>query len=412
LYAQSQFITSINVHHVKWKTDQKEVNMIHNKPKQNCSKLQLNKKTLALLAGSLSTTIATTTYAQPCDVDKLPDASVAGHIKLGGSICIDQSTIIVGAYEDSTQDGNSTGSAFIYTLANGAWTEQAKLEPVGGSPFDQFAFGWSVSISGDTAVVGTPDDGENSFFAGSAYVFTRTGNVWSLQEKLLPPEVSTSDNFGYSVSISGDTIVVGAYGDDDIDDDTGAAYVFTRTGGTWTLEQKLVANDAARFDRFGNSVSINGDSVIIGAAETDTNGDESGSAYVFTRTAGTWTQQDKLLPNDGAEDDEFGTSVSINNDSVIIGAYLDDDNGSSSGSAYVFTRTAGAWTQQDKLLANDGSGGDRFGASVSISGDSTIIGAWGDNNDNGSDAGSAYVFTDRELMDTATQNHSSNRIWR
>jgi hypothetical protein len=170
--------------------------------------------------------------------------------------------------------------------------------------------------------------------------------------------------------------------------------VFTRIGTTWTEQQKLLASDGAAVDWFGMTfISISGDTALISASLDDDNGVDSGSAYVFIRTGTTWTQQAKLLASDGAAMDHFSEyAVSIDGDTALIGAYYDDDNGTGSGSAYVFTRIGTTWTQQQKLHALDAAGGDWFGDGVALSGDTALIGAMNDD-DNGANSGSAYMFT-------------------
>ena len=179
----------------------------------------------------------------------------------------------------------------------------------------------------------------------------------------------------------------------------------------WTQVAKLTADDGADSDYFGNSVSIDGDTVVIGAQYDDVKGESSGSAYVFTRTiagdlASNWTQVDKLNATDGDAGDEFGYSVSIDGDTVVIGAFGHDDKGSDSGSAYVYTRdTAGdltsTWTQVAKLTADDGADSDKFGWSVSIDGDTIVVGAIRDD-DKGAKSGSAYVYTRDTAGDPAS----------
>jgi len=212
--------------------------------------------------------------------------------------------------------------------------------------------------------------------------------------KLLPADGAEVDQFGGSVAVSGDTAVIGASYDDDNGVESGSAYVFTRDGaGVWTEVAKLLPADGAGLDWFGRSVAVSGDTAVIGALGDDDNGVISGSAYVFTRDgAGVWTEQAKLLAADGAEGDDFGVSVAVSGDTAVIGARRDDALGSNSGSAYVFTRDgAGVWTEQAKLLAADGADGNFFGWSVALSGDTAVIGAYGDD-DNGYYSGSAYVF--------------------
>ena len=153
-------------------------------------------------------------------------------------------------------------------------------------------------------------------------------------------------------------------------------YIFTRSNGVWSEQQKLTASDGASSDYFGEYVSIDGDTAIIGAYRDDDNGSSSGSAYIFTRSNGVWSEQQKLTASDGASSDYFGIYVSIDGDTAIIGAYRDDDNGSDTGSAYIFTRSNGVWSEQQKLTASDGASSDYFGRNVSIDGDTAIIGAF------------------------------------
>ena len=228
--------------------------------------------------------------------------------------------------------------------------------------------------------------------AGAHYPITVDPLIVNQEAKLTANDAATNDFFGTSVAISGDSVVVGANLDDDGGSASGSAYVFTRSGTVWSQQAKLTASDAAAFDQFGTSVAISGDSVVVGANFDDDGGSDSGSAYVFTRSGTVWSQQAKLTANDAAAGDAFGISVSISGDSVVVGAPSDDDGGSGSGSAYVFTRSGTEWSQQEKLTASDAAESDRFGISVAISGDSVVVGANLDD-DGGSDSGSAYVFT-------------------
>jgi uncharacterized repeat protein (TIGR01451 family) len=251
-------------------------------------------------------------------------------------------------------------------------------------------FGASVAISGDTAVVGADSDNFAGSRFGSAYVFVRSGSTWTQQAKLTASDASAGDRFGWSVGISGDTVVVGAYLDDDAGESSGSAYVFVRSGTGWTEQAKLTASDASAGDVFGLSVAISGDRVVVGAPEDNAAGTGSGSAYVFVRSGPSWAEQTKLTASDAAADDFFGTSVAISGDTVMVGAYLDDDAGSSSGSAYVYVRSGSTWTQQTKLTASDAEAGDEFGISVAIVGDTIVVGA--NESFGSSDPGSAYVY--------------------
>jgi hypothetical protein len=306
----------------------------------------------------------------------------------GDSVSVSGDTVVVGARGDN-DDGSFSGSAYVFTRSGSTWTQQAKLNADDAAAED--FFGSSVAVSGDTVVVGAfgnEDGGSNS---GSAYVFTRSGSTWTQQAKLNADDAAAEDLFGESVSLSGDTVVVGARGNDDGGSASGSAYVFTRSGGTWTQQAKLNADDAAAEDYFGWSVAVSGDAVVVGAPGDDDDGSFSGSAYVFTRSDSTWSQQAKLNADDAAADDNFGWSVAVSGDMVVVGAYQDDDGGNESGSAYVFTRSGSTWIQQAKLKADDAATGDRFGISVSVSANTVVVGADRDD-DAGTDSGSAYVY--------------------
>ena len=300
----------------------------------------------------------------------------------GCSVSLTDDTALIGAYYDE----NLSGSAYVFTRTGTTWTQQAKLLASNRSAGD--SFGISVSLDNDTALIGSCFD---EYYVGNAYVFTRTGTAWTEQGKLRAKDANTNDNFGFSVSLSGDTALIGAKLDDDKGVSSGSAYVFTRNGTTWTQQAKLTSLDGAAGDQFGYSVSLDGDTALIGTHD-DKNRNKSGSVYVFIRNGTNWIQQAKLLASDATTNDYFGSSITLAGDTALIGACFDNDNGNYSGSVYVFIRTGTTWTQQAKLLASDGAQNDNFGFSVSLSGDNAIIGApWDD--DNADASGSAYLFT-------------------
>jgi len=306
----------------------------------------------------------------------------------GYSVSLSGDTALVGAYQDD-DNGSASGSAYVFVRTGTSWAQEAKLLAGDGAPGDHF--GYSVSLSGDTALVGAVHDDDNGSNSGSAYVFARSGTSWTQEAKLLAGDGAPGDRFGWSVSLSGDTALVGAIFAADSGLESGSAYVFARSGTSWTQEAKLLAGDGAAVDAFGYSVSLSGDMALVGAPDDDDSGSESGSAYVFVRSGTSWTQEAKLLAGDGAPGDRFGYSVSLSGDTALVGAPDDDDSGSESGSAYEFARSGTNWTQEAKLLAGDGAVFDYFGYSVSLSGDTALVGAYLDD-DHGTDSGSAYVF--------------------
>jgi hypothetical protein len=273
--------------------------------------------------------------------------------------------------------------------------EVAKLISSDGSPND--FFGGAVAISGTTAVVGGGTSGQSE----GAYVFVKDASgFWVEQQKLVAGDSVPGDRFGVSVAIDGNTIVVGADKDDPNDAsctgscDTGAAYVFVRnTAGTWTQQAKLMAGDAHHLDNLGGAVAVSGDTALIGARGDDDNGNGAGAAYAFQRTGGTWLEQQKIVASDAAAADAFGTAVALDGSRALVGAQGDDDNGSTSGAAYVFEHSGGLWVEQQKLTASGGYAANLFGYSVSLSGNVALVGAPNyDAVDGTSGRGAAFAF--------------------
>jgi len=364
----------------------------------------------------------------------------------GNSVAISDDTLVVGAFsEDSSATGingnqnNNTatgaGAAYVFTRSGTVWSQQAYLKASNSSGGD--FFGASVAISGDTIVVGAfyedsnatgvnGDQSNNSVLeAGAAYVFTRSGTTWSQQAYLKASNTDVNDHFGHSVAISGDTLVVGAFQErsnatgingnqgDNSATDAGAAYVFTRNGTTWSQQAYLKASNTGGGDVFGNSVAISDDTIVVGALRE---GSVAGAAYVYTRNGMTWSQQAYLKASNTDVNDHFGRSVAISGDTLVVGAFVenssatgingdqDDNSAFRAGAAYVFTRSGTTWSQQAYLKASNTGGRDNFGWFVAISGntlvvaadeeDSNATGINGDQGDNSvSNSGAVYVFT-------------------
>lgn len=246
-------------------------------------------------------------------------------------------------------------------------------------------FGSSVSLSGDTALVGAPTDDDLGEDSGSAYVFVRSGNTWVQQAKLIASDGAPMDFFGGAVSLSGNTALVGAVGHDDKGMESGSVYVFVRSGNTWTQQAELLASDEVALDNFGVSVSISGDRAIVGASQGDGNDLDTGAAYVFVRNGTTWTQEAKLWASDGTSIDGFGSTVSLSNNTALVGAEFHEW----SGAAYVFVHDGNQWPQQAKLQRSDAASYPGFGHSVVVDGDTALV---GDEFDGALESGSAYVF--------------------
>jgi hypothetical protein len=296
--------------------------------------------------------------------------------EFGYSVAIsgDGNTAIVGSYFDDIGANDSQGSAYVFVRSGNVWTSQQKLTAADGAGGDRFGVSVGLSADGNTAIVGAYLDqvGAN-LNQGSAYVFTRTAGVWTQQQKIVASDGAAGDWFGFATAISADgsTVIVGAYLDSiGANGSQGSAYVFARAANVWSQQQKLTASDGAAGDKFATTVDLSGDgnTAIVGARFHDVGANDSqGSAYVFVRAGGVWTQQQKVVAADGAQYDNFGDSVAISDDgnTALIGADRDDNW---FGSAYVFSRSAGIWTQQQKLTPTNRSN-EQFGLGVSLSGD-------------------------------------------
>jgi len=380
--------------------------------------------------------------------------------RFGYSVAIDGDTLVVGANgEDSNATGvngdeldnsaSGSGAAYVFVRSGGTWSQQAYLKAHNTDGGD--LFGNSLALAGDTVVVGAEREDSNATgvdgadndlapLSGAAYVFVRSGVIWSQQAYLKASNTGELDSFGLSVALDGDTLVVGAFqegsnatgvGGDELDNSaafSGAAYVFVRSDGIWSQQAYLKASNTDAFDRFGSSVALDGDTLAVGAFQEDSNatgvdGDDSnnsasgsGAAYVFVRSLnGIWSQQAYLKASNTDADDWFGNSVALDGDTLVVGASREwsnatgvggdgsNDSASVSGAAYVFVRSGGIWSQQAYLKASNTDAFDRFGWSVALDGDTLVVGAFGESSnattsnngesDNSApDSGAIYIF--------------------
>ena len=386
------------------------------------------------------------------------------------SVAVSGDTVVVGAPSEASNatgvNGNEAdnsvrdaGAVYVFVRSGTGWTQQAYLKASNTDVGD--FFGGSVAVSGNTMVVGAfredsnatganGNQGNNGFLggdSGAAYVFVRSGKDWSQQAYLKASNTGQHDFFGESVAVSGDTVVVGASSEasngtgvngnqaDNSASSAGAAYVFVRSGTGWTQQAYLKASNAGATDFFGESVSVSGDTVVVGAREeasnaTGVNGRQgnnralsAGAAYVFVRSGTDWTQQAYLKASNTGVGDRFGGSVAVSGDTVVVGAPFEysnatgvnapptggtgtqaDNSAGDSGAAYVFVRSGTDWTQQAFLKASNTGANDRFGGAVAVSGDTVVVGGAGEGsnasgvngnqaNNSFSDAGAAYLFT-------------------
>lgn len=299
---------------------------------------------------------------------------------------------------------NPQPGAFVFDLDKGTfylfdgvnWLPLSFI-PVDNSPsIDRTAsdgvagdyFGSSVAISGDYAVVGSPLARVNgNAQQGAAYVFVRTGNTWRQDVKLTNFAGAASDQFGASVAISGNIVIVGSpYDDVGGNVNQGSAHAYVRSGGGVWSHTQLFASDGAAEDRFGHDVAISGNYALVGSFLDDHTFVDQGSAYIFALTGTGWVQQSKLIASDGAADDRFGIGVAISGNYALVGSDSDDTVFDKQGSAYIFLRSGSSWIQQSKLTAADPFPNDQFGFDVALWGDYALVGSLG------GEAGQAQVL--------------------
>jgi len=378
----------------------------------------------------------------------------------GAAVAVSGDTVVVGAYEEDSsatgvngnQANNSledSGAAYVFVRSGATWVQQAYLKASNSGSNDEF--GRSLAVSGDTVVVGAYAEDSNAtgingnqannslVNPGAVYVFVRSGSTWSQQAYIKASNTGEFDFFGFSLAVSGDTIVVGADGEDSnatgINGNqannsvfgAGAAYVFVRSGSTWSQQAYIKASNTNAGDNFGDSVSVSGDTLVVGASLEDSNAvgvngnqadnsaNGAGAAFVFIRSGVGWSQQAYLKASNTGAADQFGRAVAMSGDTVVVGAFSEASNAtgvngnqanesaSGAGAAYVFVRSGALWSQQGYLKASNTGVGDSFGWSVAVSGDTVVVGALdesssasgvnGDQADNlASDSGAAYVF--------------------
>jgi hypothetical protein len=343
-----------------------------------------------------------------CPQTKLSPSDANAEDKFGVSVAVDGNLAVIGAYECDINNVANAGAAYVYEHTGSTWLQRQKLTASDASAGAQF--GWSVAIEADTIAVGS-NFANNT---GAAYIFTRSGDVWSQQQKLTASDACGGDYFGCSVAVSGNTVIIGAYKDDAL---TGSAYVFVWNGSTWDYSQKLTASDTKAGDCFGNSVAIDTNAILVGSYYSSPFeiGSE-GSVYYFTRNAGIWSQQAILTASDPRYADHFGSSVAFDANIAVIGAYECDINGiDNSGAAYVFYKTVSGWSQQQKLIDNDDPcANEDFGRSVAIESNAIFVGC-PYNRVDGKQTGSVFEFvrtgqswTQKQTFSASDSNNGDN----
>ncbi len=359
--------------------------------------------------------------------------------RFGQSVSIEGNYAVIGAWQDDNIRGAGAGAAYVFELQSGVWQQQFKLTASDGQQGDRFGsavtvqgtdvligaanggffgegtayvyslngaiwqesgrlsasqaglsdgFGTTVAIEGDIAVVGAPiQDNQSSIDEGAAYVFEKVGSDWVERVKLTASDGASGFEFGRAVDIANGEVAVGAAG---ANNQAGALYLFSRSGDSWFQTNVVRASDADAGDKFGSALAFTGFDIIAGAPEdNNVNGTRAGAVYLYLREGAGWEEQARLLASSRLVQPAFGAAVAIDGDYAVVGAKGDAE---APGAAYVYFRTGENWTQQTELSASDSQPGDQFGVSVAISGAYIVVGASGDDNERGTDAGAAYVF--------------------
>jgi hypothetical protein len=307
----------------------------------------------------------------------------------GAATAADGERVVVGAPNEIVDGLPSRGAVYVFARTNDVWTQQARLLPERVDR-DQY-FGAAVAMSGDTIAVGVPGDFVNTNVnQGSVQVFVRSGTAWVRQAQVISADGADADRFGSAVSLDGDTLAAGAAGNDN---ERGAAYAFLRSGTGWLQQAKLSAPVGQPEDRFGEGIAVSGNSIVVGAPYVDVgNAMDAGAAYVFVRAGGLWSLQAQLSANDRAAEDYFGGAVAALGESALVGA-IGDDIGvfEDLGSAYLYRRNGSAWTVESKLSPPSGSF-DNAGVSVALSSRARLLGAWQSRAGGAPGQGAAYAF--------------------
>jgi hypothetical protein len=334
--------------------------------------------TNAVTAASAFTLTFETDWSTATQQQELIASDAAAGDNFGSSAAIDGDTAVFGAFLEGTG-----GSAYVFTRSGTTWTQQAKL--TGSTVVSGDEFGYSVAISGDTIVVGArAESSTDDAYNGDAYVFTRSGTTWSQQAKFSDTLSSGNSHFGYSVDIDGNTIVVGAPMDSPgTSDHRGRCHIYTRSGTSWSLQQSLASSTGDDYAYFGADVAIDGDTVVVGSSVEDSSGNNNcGAAYIFTRSGTSWSQQERFAPTT-ATNAYFGNAVDISGDTAIIGAYGESNTGR--GVVRIYTRSGTSWSLEQTLLSRTGTN-EMFGMPVDIEDDVCVIGQQ-------TNYGGAYVYS-------------------
>jgi hypothetical protein len=346
---------------------------------------------MAPLIASLAFAPAASTLCHPSPIQRLTSSSPTYGISQswGWAIAAAGDLLVAGFPHDNTL-GEAAGGVSVFRRVAGAWVEEQFLLAADGDAGDWF--GEAVAIHGDLIVVGAGDDEPFGDYSGSAYLFRFDGTSWVQEAKLLAGDGEIYDGFGGAVATDGEWVVVGAQNEDQAAQDAGAVYLFRREGGDWMQQTKLTPDDGHSQNLYGNAVAIDAGRIAVGAYWDDSLDDRAGSLYLYQYDGGSWNLQQEIFAGDGDRGDEFGAAVTIAGERIAVGAPSRDDAGYHAGAAYLFRFDGTSWVEEQKILPGDSSEFDEFGCSVAIDGATLLVGAKGDDSFGNNYSGSAYLF--------------------
>jgi len=355
----------------------------------------MQKQTVKILAALCLVSVIVYAVTQEPTETKIVPADGVPQDYFGDSVALDGDTLAVG----SSSSRSSAGSVYVYSHTASGWVAQQKIFQ---NQTEGFFFGTSVALSGNTLAVGCPYNYSGSdALGGAVFIYVRDVNGWQLQQVVTSPAAFDGDGFGMSVTLLGETLVVGAPPDMGWMS-PGAAFIFVRDSGAWSLRQTLVGSDSLPGSGFGTSVGITPGTVAVGRMG---DGSGPGAVYVFTQSSSVWAQTQKLTASDAGVDDDFGKAVGLSGDTLLVGAPHNSTRGDQFGSAYIFTLSGGVWSETQRLEDATGEAFDQFGSAVALTASKVVVGSISGNGIN-ADSGSANAYhkengtwvLDRKLM--------------
>ena len=313
--------------------------------------------------------------------------------------------LITGAHHDSDFGASSGGAYVLLKSENKNWEFYQKLLPFDASEADEF--GKTVDIYQDYIVSCSYLDDDSGTNSGSVYIYKWNGQSWEHNDKIHASDPEDYSQFGLALDLFKNQLIIGSPFKNSCGTNCGAAYIYERINGKWTETAKLVPDDLSEKDEFGITTKINNDYAFVSSIKDDDLGENSGSVYIYKKTNNKWNYLQKLTAFDGEAGDAFGIALEINDSLAIIGSYFDDDNGENSGSVYIYKNIDDDWQFIKKITPDDGDESDAFGSSISLNENNVLIGAYSDD-DNGFFSGAAYLFSLEKILTNSKDLNLNN----